>query len=322
MVLEFLQFLADQHRAISTIKGYITAISNRHAWIDGARLGSHPLLTRWRKGLDNLLGVPRTLVPPWSLELVLAALAKAPFEPLNTISLKLLTWKTVFLLAISSARRASELHALRIDEPYMSWNASGVTLFPDLAFLPKVASKFACSQPICVPALQEESDPRLRNLCVRRVLKYYVERTRPVRGGDTHQLFVAYGRSQRGHPVTTKRVSQWLKLTIVYAYQTRSIPAPSGVKGHQVRKQAVSMAELSGVSPQAICEAATWSSTCTFAKFYRLNVLEQARSSFGRRVLQVACPAASESAPTPGSSTGDSSSRGSLRRFKIPKKKQ
>ena len=42
----------------------------------------------------------------------------------------------------------SEFHALRVDEPYMSWSTSGVTLFPDLAFLPKVASEFACSQPM------------------------------------------------------------------------------------------------------------------------------------------------------------------------------
>lgn len=301
------------------MKGYITAISNRHEFVEGSRVGSHPLLVRWRKGLDNIVGVRRTLVPPWSLELVLAALAKAPFEPLDTISFKLLTWKTVFLLAVTSARRAGELHALRVDEPYMSWSASGVTLFPDLAFLPKVASKFACSQPICVPALSEERDPRLRLLCVRRVLKFYVERSRALRVGDTKQLFVAYGRSQRGQPVSTRRISQWLKLTIAFAYTTRRLPVPSGVKGHQVRKQAVSMAELSGVSPQAICEAATWSSTCTFAKYYRLNVMEQARSTFGRRVLQVACPTASESAPTPGSGLRAPSSGGS---YRIPKLKK
>ena len=118
-----------------------------------------------------------------------------------------------------------------------------------------------------VPALGEERDPRLRRLCVWRCLKVYVERSRDLRVGDTKQLFVAYGRSQRGQPVSTRRISQWLKLTITFAYATRNIAAPSGVQGHQVRKQAVSMAELAGVSRQAICEAATWSSTCMLLDF-------------------------------------------------------
>ena len=161
----------------------------------------------------------------------------------------------------------SEFHALRVDEPYMSWSTSGVTLFPDLAFLPKVASEFACSQPMVFRLWGDERDPRFRRLCVRRVLEVYVERSRALRVGDTKQLFVAYGRSQRGQPVSTRRISQWLKLTITFAYTTRNIAAPSGVQGHQVRKHAVSMAELAGVSPQVICEAATWSSTCMLLDF-------------------------------------------------------
>ena len=45
----------------------------------------------------------------WDLGIVLEALSKHPYEPLREASLKHLTLKTVFLLAMASARRCSEL---------------------------------------------------------------------------------------------------------------------------------------------------------------------------------------------------------------------
>ena len=50
----------------------------------------------------------------------------------------------------------------------------------------------------------------------------------------------------------------------------------------------MSFAEMVGVSTEAICKVATWSSKCTFAKLYRLNIVAKADAEFGRRVLQVA----------------------------------
>ena len=323
VILDFLQTLVTQGRAVSTIRGYITAISNRHETVDGLRVGSHPLVHQWRRGLDNLHGVQRSLVPPWNLELVLTSLTKAPYEPIATAPMKFLTLKTVFLLAITSARRASEIHALRCDEPYTTFTATGVTLHPDIQFLPKVNSRFACSQAIHVPALHDERDKKLRLLCVRRALKCYLERTRNVRSADSTQLFIAYGRSLRGKPISTIRISQWLKLAITKAYKSRDLPIPQGVKGHQVRKQAVSLAELAGVSPQAICEAATWSSTCTFAKYYRLNLMEQQRSDFGRRVLRVAGssgPSGTQTTVPRGAS--EQPAGGCLSGYRIPLKKR
>ena len=322
-ILDFLQDLVDQGRAVNTIQGYITAISNRHEAVDNSRVGSHILVHQWRKGLKNLVGINRTLVPPWNLDLVLTSLTKAPYEPLRQAPLKFLTWKTVFLVAITSARRASEIHALRCDPPYITFNATGVTMFPDIQFLPKVNSRFACSQAIEVPAMHHEQDQKLRSLCVRRALKYYLERTRAIRLADSCQLFVAYGRSIRGQPISKIRISQWLKLLIVKTYKDLELPEPQGVKGHQVRKQAVSMAELVGVSPQAICEAATWASTCTFAKCYRLNLVEQQRSDFGRRVLQVAGSSKSSGTKTtvPREQTSQPQG-GTLSGYRIPKLKK
>ena len=60
------------------------------------------------------------VLPQWDLR-----------EPLREASFKHLTLKTVFLLAMASAGRRSELHALRFDQNYIQFKpkGAGVTLY-------------------------------------------------------------------------------------------------------------------------------------------------------------------------------------------------
>jgi len=298
------------------MKGYVTAISNRHEPIDGQPLSSVTMVRNWIAGLAKTQGISRVLIPAWDLQIVLTALKKFPFEPLKTASFKHLTWKTVFLLAITSARRASELHALCFTEPYIVMSDPEVLLWPNIEFLPKVNTAFHASQPIRVPSMHASVDPGLRLLCVRRTLKYYLERSRPLRkDAGSIQLFIAYGKKDLGNPISRQRLSRWLVETIQFAYVSQGLPVPQGIKGHQTRKQAASIAELAGAAPSTICDAATWASTCTFARFYRLNIAASASADFGRRVLQVA--GASSSSTRSGSQL-----HGSLTHYRIPKKKR
>ena len=132
-------------------------------------------------------------MPTWCLELVLASLTKAPFEPIETCRLKYLAWKTVFLLAITSGHRASELHALCCRITYIRFSSTGVTLFVKVDFIPKVYTKANVVQPIYVPAMRNQSDLTLRKLCVNRTLDAYVRRSDDYRQDGTTQLFSAYG---------------------------------------------------------------------------------------------------------------------------------
>jgi hypothetical protein len=52
----------------------------------------------------------------WDLSLVLRALMEEPFEPMDRASLKNITLNTVFLVALATARRRSELHALSYEK--------------------------------------------------------------------------------------------------------------------------------------------------------------------------------------------------------------
>ena len=100
-VLNFLQFNPEA-LAVNTMKGYVTAISHKHVMVQDNPLSLDPSIKRWLKRLEHTKGIPRMITPTRCLELVLANLAQVPFEPITIGHLKYLTWKTAFLLAITS----------------------------------------------------------------------------------------------------------------------------------------------------------------------------------------------------------------------------
>ena len=295
-VLDFLQARAEK-LAFSTIAGYVTALSRMHDRVkipghSSMRLGRLPSVRTWLAGLKKSKGIPRVIVPTWNLEVVLSALKRAPYHPVDQIDLKSLTLKTVFLVALTSARRASEIHALRSD---MRWGDTSVSLHVDINFVPKIASHWHCNQPIELPAMAQDADPGLRSLCVRQALNAYIKATRlSRREKGVTQLFLCYGKKKRGSPVSKVRISQWLKMLVADCYRRMGLPEPVGVKGHQVRKQATSWADMAGVDPQKICDAATWKSECTFARHYSLDLSHKSRSDFGRKVLQKSASSSAE----------------------------
>ena len=77
-------------------------------------------------------------------------LVRPPFEPIVSSNFKLLSLKTSFLVAITSAKRASELAALRSDPPFIQFYLDKVTLFFDVS-LPKIVSEFHLNKPIILP---------------------------------------------------------------------------------------------------------------------------------------------------------------------------
>jgi hypothetical protein len=296
-----MDFLQRKSKSVTTatIKGYITAISNRHDLVKVGhkklRLSHLTAVGTWLKGLIQSQGVPRTIVPTWNLEVVLSALKRAPYEPIETTDTKSITLKTVFLIAITSARRASEIYSM--DSILIRFGSSTVTAFTGLGFKPKVNSNWHVNQPIELPALHLERDHALHKLCIRRSLNAYLKATQHLRKQPgCHQLFLCLGGKRKGKPVSKVRISQWLKKLIQDAYKTLGLPPPEGVKGHQVRKQATSWADMAGIDPQKICDAATWKSDSVFARHYHLDLVHGARSDLGRSVLRLGASSSAEAA--------------------------
>ena len=110
-VADFLMHLfQDRKLQPSTIGGYRTAIADM-VGTDRWRISKDENLTRLVDSFHQDKPKGRRGVPSWNLSLVLHQLTKAPFEPMRKASLKHLTFKTVFFLALGSGKRRSEIHA-------------------------------------------------------------------------------------------------------------------------------------------------------------------------------------------------------------------
>ena len=151
--------------------------------IDGYRSGNDENLTRLLDSFHRDRPKGRRGIPSWNLSLVLHQLTKTPFEPIKEASLKHLTFKTVFLLALGSGKRRSEIHAWQNRNIRHQSDLSNVSLYPSPSFLSKnqLAKEGPDSvAPGVIPALAPTLDRSLksdRSLCPVRALHYYLDRT-------------------------------------------------------------------------------------------------------------------------------------------------
>ena len=97
-----------------------------------------------------------TRVPPWNVDVVLHHLAGTPFEPLDQSSLRLLTQKTLFLVALVTAKRVEGLQALSAQ---IAFQGNDMVL----SFLPDFVAKMEISTN---PLLREFVLPSLSDAIV------------------------------------------------------------------------------------------------------------------------------------------------------------
>ena len=107
-IADYLLYLfQDRKLQPSTIDGYRSAIADKLG-NSSVNVSKDENLTRLLDSFHRDRPKGRRGIPFWNLSLVLPQLTKAPFEPLREASLKHLTFKTVFLLALGSGKRRSE----------------------------------------------------------------------------------------------------------------------------------------------------------------------------------------------------------------------
>ncbi len=151
------------------------------------------------------------------LAVVLDALCRPPFEPIEEISDRHLTLKTVFLLAISSLKRVGDLQALSVAPTHLDF-APGMAkafLYPRAGYVPKVP--FVTPQPVVLqafspPPFREPDQQRLNCMCPVRTLDAYVHRAALWRRAD--QLLICYSPPKRGLPASKQTLSRWMPLAL------------------------------------------------------------------------------------------------------------
>lgn len=286
-ILEFLQGLLVTGRSVSTLRGYVATMSAYKGKIDGMTVGTHHLIIAFLKGAKRLHPPRKCVIPQWDLNLVLTSVCSPPYEPLEGTDIKWLSMKTAFLIAIASAKRVGELHALSVSPQCLQWgpDLSHVTLWPNPTFLPKVLGSDFVNKPLTLPSFSSSDTALNTSLCPVRALRQYVTATSAWR--TTDQLFVRFSEKCRGAALSKDRLSHWITDTITYAYSSTGREVPLSVKCHSTRSVSTSWAALRGVSLTDICSAASWTSPCTFSRFYRVNV---ASNSCVQAVLSTAPP--------------------------------
>ncbi len=273
VVLSFLQDGLERRLSPSTLKVYVAAIAAHHDAVDGKSVEKHDLVVRFLRGARRLNPPRPHLVPSWDLPSVLTALKEEPFEPLQSVELKVLSLKTVLLTALASVKRVGDLQAFSVNDSCLEFRPadSHVVLRPRPGYVPKVPTTPFRDQVVNLQALpREETDPAIALLCPVRALHVYVDRTQSFRTSD--QLFVCFGGQQKGKAVSKQRLAHWIVEAIVLAYQARRLPCPLGVRAHSTRGVASSWAFARGASIADICRAAGWAAPNTFARFYNLRV--------------------------------------------------
>ena len=193
MISEFLLEKFNEGRAPSTLAGYRTAIAKTLKPRTGIDLGEDKSLSDLLHNFEIERPVSRNQASSWDLSLVLNHLASSPFEPLEKAPLKLLTYKTVFLIALASGRRRGEIHALAHDK--VRWKGNSEVR---LGVLPSFVAKtqLAASPPLSftIPALDTSLGQSLEadvKLCPLRALRLYLERTAQLRG-DRRLMFISF----------------------------------------------------------------------------------------------------------------------------------
>ena len=253
-VSQVLNFLADcfgEGLSYSTLNSYRSALSSTLCPRDGTTVGCDPLVSRLLKGRYNLRPPLPRYSSTWDVSVLTQYLGT--LFPLNSLSLKQLTLKTVSLCALCSAGRSQTLGALSI--------SNLVQHKKSIQFI--VTERLKTSRPgkpsviVTFPSV-----PSKPHVCPMSTVSAYITRTCNLRNPTDFRLFISFVKPHR--VVSPATISRWIKTVLSGAGIDTSI-----FKAHSVRGAATSAAYNKGVPVENILKLANyWSNESTFRRFY------------------------------------------------------
>ena len=259
-IADFLTYMfKSKGAALSTIKGYRAMLSAVFKF-PLPEISTSPILKDLIRSFE--ISAPRPLFPPppWDLDKVLQYLSGPPFEPLARASFLDKTKKALFLLAMATAKRVSELQALSFS---VSFQGEDLVLYYDPFFRAKTES---VSNPlphsIIVPSLSDfAGDLPERVQCPVRAIKFLRKAARSA-SFIPSRLFVSPRNLERA-------MSFYLRQLIVDSGAVSTSRAP---RAHDIRGIATSLNYYSNLSLSNRMQVATWKSNRVFASRYLKEV--------------------------------------------------
>ena len=278
-IADFLLYLhSTRGLSYSAIAGYRSSLSAIFRFVL-PDIGSSVVLKDLLRSFSIARPLRATRPPPWDLLLVLRSLLGPPFEPLGSSSFRDLSRKALFLVALASARRVSELQALS-----SVVSRQGPDLH--LTFLPEFLAKTeSAARPLprsfVLRSLGDfaaglEGDLLL---CPVRTMSEYLRRTSS-RAGRPRALFVSPRNPLRA--ISKNAVSFFIRDVISRAYSAQGSSPPSSSRlAHSVRGVATSVSFLRNFKLDDVLQAATWSSPSVFTSFYLSDVQFSSSQGYG-----------------------------------------
>ena len=247
-VIEVANFLASLYQdgyQYNSVNAYRSAISSVHQKVEGVPVGQHPIITRLVKGVFHERPPLTRYSSTWDVQTVLNYLQSQGQS--ETLSLKMLTLKSVFLLAITRPARSADLSQL--DTSRMRSDANGVSFLPSA--LAKQSRQGRPVEPFYFPSF-----PANTILCPVQTLSVYLNRTNQLRGKET-KLLISFIKPHKA--VTSSTVDRWLRTGLELAGIN-----PDIFGAHSTRGASASAAARGGITLEDILKAANWSSESVF----------------------------------------------------------
>ena len=281
VVVDFLIHLRqDKGLSVSAVKGYCSALNSVLA-LKGQDLAASREITTLLRSFARSVNPVELRPPAWDVSLVLQSLTGAPYEPLRTWEERFLAQKTLFLLALASAKRIGELHALSYRVSHSrDWGEVSFAFVTGFVAKTQDPSSLAPRfEGFSVPALTNARKNRNgRLLCPVRAVKVYLDRTAPHRP-RCERLFVTAGRSKK--EISKATVSFWLRKTISRAYELSGtalpVPAP---RARETRGIAPSILFRKNFAVDQVLKAGTWRRHTTFTRHYLRDIAHKSLDTF------------------------------------------
>ena len=281
VVVDFLIHLRqDKGLSVSAVKGYCLALNSVLA-LKGLDLAASREITTLLRSFARSVNPAELRPAAWDVSLVLQSLTGAPYEPLRTCEERFLAQKTLFLLALASAKRIGELHALLyLVSHTRDWGEVSFAFVTGFVAKTQDPSSLAPRfEGFIVPALPNARKNRNgRLLCPVRAVKVYLDRTAS-HLPRCERLFVTAGRSKKEIAKTT--VSFWLWKTISRAYELSgtALPVPTPW-ARETRGIAPSVLFRKNFAVDQVLKAGTWRRHTTFTRHYLRDIAHKSLDTF------------------------------------------
>ena len=281
LIVDFFRHLVrDKGLSVPAVRGYRASLNSVFA-LKGRDLAASREVSMLFRSFSKTARPERLRPPNWDISLVLQSLTRAPYEPLRSADERFLAQKTLVLIALASAKRIGELHALSYRVSHSrDWGEVSFVFVP--GFVAKTqdpSSQDPRFDSFTIPALPKARDnPNGRLLCPVRAVKLYLRRTAPHRPA-CERLFLTTGPNPK--EIAKNTISFWLRKTIARAYELagRSLPVPAP-RARETRGIAPSLLYRKNFALPQVLSAGTWRRHTTFTRHYLRDIAHKSLDTY------------------------------------------